>query len=312
MQTPLLASGGAFHVPLRCFNKPIFEVTFSMDSHLLSRRRFLALSAATVAASSSLARAYPLGRPLGMQLYSVRTLLPQDFAGTLKKVGALGYKEVEAAGFYDHSVEDVKSALQAAGLSCVSAHYALGALKPKVDETLAYCKSLGLEYIVCSSPMRQPGAEKGELTLDDWKWVADQFNQIGEKANAAGLKFAYHNHTHEFTAIDGTLPWELLVKNTDPAKVNFEMDCGWVIVAGQDPIPFLKKYPKRIVMLHVKDFKDKKPPSVPLGTGDIDYKPIFAAAKGASIRHVFVEQEESPTTMLESLAIDAKYMAQFK
>ena len=283
-----------------------------MDSHSLSRRRFIALSAGTLAATT-LARAYPLGLPLGMQLYSVRTMLPNDYAGTLKQVGALGYKEVEAAGFYDHSVEDVKAAMQAAGLSCVSAHYPLGALKPKIDETIAYGKALGLEYMVCSSAMhRDPAAGRGPLTLDDWKWVADQFNQIGEKVSAAGMKFAYHNHTPEFTPIDGTMPWELLEQNTDPAKVSFEMDCGWVIVAGQDPIPYLKKYGKRIVMLHVKDFKDKKPPSVPLGTGGIDYKPIFAAAKGASIRHIFVEQEETQTTMLDALAIDAKYMAQFK
>jgi sugar phosphate isomerase/epimerase len=283
-----------------------------MVSHSLSRRRFIALSAGTLAATT-LANAYPLGLPLGMQLYSVREMLPKDFAGTLKQVGALGYKEVEAAGFYDHSVEEVKAAMQAAGLSCVSAHYPLGALKPKLDETIDYCKSLGLEYIVCSSPMhQQPGASRAPLTLDDWKWNADQFNQIGDQVKAAGMKFAYHNHVAEFTAIDGTLPWEVLAKNTDPAKVSFEMDCGWVIVAGQDPVPFLKNYPKRIVMLHIKDFKDKKPPSVPLGTGGIDYKPIFAAAKGASIRHIFVEQEETQTTMLDALAIDAKYMAQFK
>ena len=283
-----------------------------MISQPLSRRRFIALSAGTLAATT-LAKAYPLGLPLGMQLYSVRTMLPKDFAGTLKQVGALGYKEVEAAGFYDHSVEEVKAAMQAAGLSCVSAHYPLGSFKAKLDDTIAYCKSLGLQYMVCSSPMHtDPGAGRGELTLDDWKWVADQFNQIGDKVKAAGMNFAYHNHVAEFTAIDGTLPWEVLEKNTDPAKVNFEMDCGWVEVAGQDPIPFLKKYPTRIVMLHVKDFKDKKPPSVPLGTGAIDYKPIFAAAKGASIRHIFVEQEETQTTMLDALAIDAKYMAQFK
>ena len=283
-----------------------------MVSHSLSRRRFIALSAGTLAATT-LAKAYPLGLPLGMQLYSVRTMLPKDFAGTLKQVGALGYKEVEAAGFYNQTPDEVKAAMQAAGLSCVSAHYPLGALKPKLDDTIAYCNSLGLQYIVCSSPMhQQPGAGRTELTLDDWKWNADQFNQIGEKVNAAGMKFAYHNHVAEFTAIDGTLPWEVLEKNTDPAKVSFEMDCGWVEVAGQDPVPFLQKYPKRIVMLHVKDFKDKKPPSVPLGTGAIDYKPIFAAAKGASIRHIFVEQEETQTTMLDALAIDAKYMAQFK
>jgi len=281
-----------------------------MASHALSRRRFIALSAATVAATK-LARAYPLGLPLGVQLYSVRKALPTDFAGTLKQIGALGYKEVEAAGFYDHSADEVKAAMSAAGLNCVSSHYPLGVLMPQLDSILTYGKALGLQYIVCSSSQHKTPGTKGPLTLDDWKWVADQFNQIGDKVNAAGMSFAYHNHTPEFTPVDGTMPWELLEKNTDPAKVSFEMDCGWVIVAGQDPIPYLKKYGKRIVMLHVKDFKDDKPPSVPLGTGSIDYTPIFAAAKSASIKHIFVEQEESVGPMIDALAIDAKYMAKF-
>jgi len=282
-----------------------------MTHEPLNRRRFLALSAATLAATR-LARAYPLGLPLGVQLYSVRLALPKDYLGTLKQLGALGYQEVEAAGFYDHPVEEVKAAMQTAGLKCVSAHYPLGQLQPQLDSILTYAKALGLQYIVCSSSRHKDPTAKGPMTLDDWKWAADQFNQIGAKVQEAGMSFAYHNHTPEFTAIDGTLPWELLAANTDPAKVNFEMDCGWVIVAGQNPIPFLKKYPTRLVMLHVKDFKDNKPPSVPLGTGSIDYTPIFAAAKGASIKHCFVEQEESVGPMIDALAIDAKYMQQFK
>ncbi len=195
-----------------------------MASHALSRRRFIALSAATLAATR-LARAYPLGLPLGMQLYSVRKVLPTDYAGTLKQIGALGYKEVEAAGFYDHSPDDVKAAMTAAGLNCVSAHYPLGVLMPQLDSIITYGKAVGLQYIVCSSSQRQTPGAKGPLTLDDWKWVANQFNQIGAKVQAAGMSFAYHNHTPEFTAVDGTLPWELLEKNTDPAKVSFEMDC---------------------------------------------------------------------------------------
>jgi sugar phosphate isomerase/epimerase len=283
-----------------------------MVSASINRRRFLALSAGTLAATK-LARAYPLGLPLGVQLYSVREALPKDYLGTLKQLAALGYKEVEAAGFYDHPVEDVKTAMQTAGLNCVSAHYPLGTLKPQLDSILTFGKALGLQYIVCSSAMhRDPAQGHAPLSLDDWRWVADQFNQIATQVKAAGMNFAYHNHTPEFTPIDGTMPWELLAKNTDPAKVNFEMDCGWVIVAGADPIHYLNTYGKRIVMLHVKDFRDKKPPSVALGTGSIDYKPIFQAARKARIRHLFVEQEESETTMMDALATDAKYMQQFK
>jgi sugar phosphate isomerase/epimerase len=279
----------------------------------ITRRRFISsTSAAAALLYTGVGRAASLGLPIGLQLYSVRTLLPTDYAGTLKQVGALGYKEVEAAGFFNLPVEQVKAAMQAAGLRCVSAHYPLALLKQHLDEILAFCKSLGVGYVVCSSPMHQQEGAKGPLTLDDWRWSADQFNQVATKVEAAGMKFAYHNHYAEFGAIDGILPYDELLKHTDPAKVSFELDCGWVIVGGQDPVHYLKQYPARIVMLHVKDFKDSKPPSVELGTGSIDYTPIFAAAAaGGHIRHAFVEQEEFQGPIMEALAVDAKYMKKF-
>jgi len=278
---------------------------------LMSRRNFLSSSSAAAALFvTGVGRAASLGLPIGLQLYSVRTLLPNDYAGTLKQIAALGYKEVEAAGFYNLPVEQVKKAMQAAGLRCVSAHYGLGLLKPHLDEILSFCKSLGVGYVVCSSPMHQKeGAAKGPLTLDEWHWNADQFNQIAGQVEAAGMRFAYHNHYEEFGAIDGILPFDELLKHTDPAKVSFELDCGWVVVGGQDPVHYLKQYPTRIVMLHVKDFKANKPPSVELGTGSIDYTPIFAAAAaGGHIRHAFVEQEEFQGPIMEALGVDAKYM----
>jgi sugar phosphate isomerase/epimerase len=278
---------------------------------LISRRSFLSSSsAAATLFVTGVGRAASLGLPVGLQLYSVRTLLPKDYAGTLKQIAALGYKEVEAAGFYNLPVEQVKKAMQAAGLRCVSAHYGLGLLKQHLDEILSFCKSLGVGYVVCSSPIHQKqGASKGPLTLDEWHWNADQFNQIAGQVEAAGMRFAYHNHYDEFGALDGILPFDELLKHTDPAKVSFELDCGWVVVGGQDPVHYLKQYPTRIVMLHVKDFKDNKPPSVELGTGSIDYTPIFAAAAaGGHIRHAFVEQEEFQGPIMEALGVDAKYM----
>jgi len=262
---------------------------------------------------SGVGRAASLGLPIGLQLYSVRTLLPTDYAGTLKQLGALGYKEVEAAGFFNMPVEQVKAAMQGAGLRCVSAHYPLMLLNQHLDEILPFCKSLGTGFVVCSSPMHQQQGVKGPLSLDDWRWSADQFNQIATKVEAAGMRFAYHNHIAEFTPIDGVLPWEEMAKHTDPAKVSFELDCGWVIVGGQDPVHYLKQYPTRIVMLHVKDFKDNKEPSVELGTGSIDYTPIFAAAAaGGHVRHAFVEQEEFQGPIMEALAVDAKYMKRMR
>jgi sugar phosphate isomerase/epimerase len=258
---------------------------------------------------SGAGRAASLGLPIGLQLYSVRTLLPTDYAGTLKQVGQLGYKEVEAAGFFNLPVETVKTAMQGAGLRCVSAHYPLMLLNQHLEEILAFCKSLGVGYVVCSSPMHQQPGVKGPLSMDDWRWSADQFNQVATKVEAAGMRFAYHNHHAEFAPINGVMPYDELLKLTDPKKVSFELDCGWVIIGGQDPVHYLKQYPTRIVMLHVKDFKDNKEPSVELGTGSIDYKPILAAAAAAGhIRHAFVEQEEFQAPIMESLKVDAEYM----
>jgi sugar phosphate isomerase/epimerase len=276
----------------------------------ITRRTFLGSSSAAAALMlSGVGRAASLGLPIGLQLYSVRTLLPTDYAGTLKQIAALGYKEVEAAGFFNMPVEQVKAAMQSAGLHCVSAHYPLALLLQHLDEILPFCKSLGAGFVVCSSPMHQQPGVKGPLSLDDWRWSADQFNQVASKVEDAGMRFAYHNHYAEFGPIGGVLPYDVLLKNTDPKKVSFELDCGWVIVGGQDPVHYLKEYPTRIVMLHVKDFKNNKPPSVELGTGSIDYVPIFAAAAAAGhVRHAFVEQEEFQGPIMEALKVDAQYM----
>jgi sugar phosphate isomerase/epimerase len=268
--------------------------------------------------------ANPLGLPLGLQLYSVRDILPKDYEGTLKQLAALGYREVEAAGFFGHSPSEVKQAMTHAGLRCVSAHYPLKDLLPKVDETIQFGKDLGLQYIVCSSPMLKDPARVNDpnsraarelMTLEDWRWNADQFNHIGDKVSAAGMRFAYHNHTPEFRLENGVLFYDELMKSTDPAKVSMELDCGWAAAAGQKPVELLSRYATRISMLHVKDFKMghgvvplPAPPSTELGHGVIDYRPIFEAAKKARIEHVFVEQEEFDMPEMDALKIDADYM----
>src|ERR1700685_1999434 len=163
----------------------------------ISRRTFLKTASASAVCAAFWNRALPLmakplGLPLGLQLYSVRDVLPKDYEGTLKQLGALGYREVEAAGFFGHTPSEVKQAMDHAGLRCVSAHYALKDLLPKVDETIQFGKDSGLSYIVCSSPMlKDPsrvndpgsGAARESMTLEDWRWNADQFNRIGAKVN---------------------------------------------------------------------------------------------------------------------------------
>lgn len=298
----------------------------------ISRRTFLktaSVSAAGAALWKGAPRlmANPLGLPVGLQLYSVRDLLPKDYEGTLRQLGAIGYREVEAAGFFGHSPSEVKQAMGRAGLNCVSAHYPLKDLLPKVDETIQFGKDLGLKYIVCASPwlkdpssVKEPGsrAARDAMTLDDWRWNAEQFNRIGERVNAAGIRFAYHNHTAEFRAEKGVVFYDELLRATDPAKVTFEMDCGWVVVGGKNPADYLARYPTRFSMLHVKDFKmsgwtpgSEAPPSTEMGRGTIDYHPIFEAAKKSHIAHAFVEQEEFDMPAMEALKIDADYMRAF-
>lgn len=282
-----------------------------------TRREFLRGTGAVMAAATMMdARALwasPFGLPLGLQLYSVRELLPTDYAGTLKQVAALGYKEVEAAGFYKHPVDEVKQDMQAAGLRCVSGHYPSSELHARLDEIIAFHKTLGAENIVCSSPGHKDASAKGDLSLDDWRWNAGEFNTFGKKVKAAGLRFGYHNHVAEFGKIDGRVPYDELLRLTDPALVTMEMDCGWVVVGGGDPVAYLKKFPTRISMLHVKDFKPKEageehPKAAELGQGTIDYKPIFAAADKGQIKHYFVEQEAFNMAPMDSLKVDAEYM----
>jgi sugar phosphate isomerase/epimerase len=295
-----------------------------------SRRDFVKTSAASILCTSALfesSRAYAqsLKLPLGLQLYSVREQLPKDYAGTLKELAAIGYREVEAAGYYDHSAAEVKQAMDNAGLKLVSAHYASDPLHAKFDEILAFHHELGVTHLICSWPGKNPAhlkkstppEKKSVFTLDDWKWNADQFNKFGEKIQAAGIKFGYHNHSMEFHAIDGVVPLVELMRLTDPAKVSIELDCGWVIVGGADPIEYLHKYPKRINMLHIKDFKlgdtsassNGDPKVTELGQGSIDNRPILeAAAKTGNITHCFVEQEAFTVPPMQSLKIDADYM----
>lgn len=286
---------------------------------LSTRRSFLKTSAAVSACALMATRhgvASPFGLPLGLELYSVRDELPKDYAGTLKKVAALGYREVEAAGFYGHSATEAKQAFADAGLKCVSAHHSSDDLSTKLDDIIAFHKTLGAEYIVCSYPgHKNPPASGAEhsFSLEDWHWNAENFNRWGKKVKAAGMRFGYHNHTPEFTVVDGVTPYDELMKLTDPALVTFEMDCGWVVVGGGDPVALLKKYSNRVSMLHVKDFQPgvNPPHAAQLGHGRIDYKPIFAAAKQGRIKHYFVEQEEFDIPWQEALRIDAEYLKSF-
>ncbi|MEO8737509.1 MAG: sugar phosphate isomerase/epimerase [Edaphobacter sp.] len=293
-----------------------------------SRRSFIKTSSASLLCGSALLHgrnlyAETLKVPLGLQLYSVREQLPTNYAGTLKQIGALGYREVESAGYFNHSAAEVKQAMDDAKLKLVSAHYSSNDLHKQLDQVIGFSKEVGVGNIICSFPgFKDPSGPKNKnrdlaFTLDDWRWNAEQFNAIGEKVNAAGLKFGYHNHTMEFHEVNGVIPYNELLRLTDPSKVTMELDCGWVIVGGGNPIEYLRKYPTRISMLHVKDFKRSTAPAsatdrpviTELGQGSIDYRPILEqAAKSGHVKHCFVEQEAFDVPPMQSLKIDADYM----
>ena len=306
-----------------------------MPLSVIDRRRFLQTGVACATAAALLparnAHATPFGLPLGLQLYSVRDQLKGDFQGTLQTVASLGYRQVEAAGFYGRSPEQIRQAMGQAALTCVSAHYPSAQLEKSLDAILDFHTKLGTaHYIICSFPGFAPHSADAKLpfarqvtsfTLEDWKWNAHQFNTWGAKVKKAGFQFGYHNHTMEFKPQQGVVPYELLLKQTDPSLVIMEMDCGWVTVGGGSPEHYLRAYPDRIKMLHVKDFArdaghtsiDNPPPATELGRGTADYPAIFRAVKPGSLKHLFVEQEAFPDMpWKQSLRVDAEYLKKLK
>lgn len=289
----------------------------------LTRRKFIGGAAALSAISATkFSFGMPLGLVPGIQLYSVRQQMAQDFPGTLTAVREAGFLEVESASLPKKSAAEIRSALDHAGLKCVSSHCSFVDVTKNLEATTDFQKTIGVSYIICPGPGRRNppagGAKAGPLTVDDWKYNAEEFNKTGETLKKAGISFGYHNHWVEFRPVDGKIPYEVLLSNCEPDKTTFEMDLGWVKVAGQDPITLMKRYPNRFSMFHVKDFhlpssisyataEDAK--VTELGRGSIDYRPIFAqAAKNQKITHAFVEQEEFDIPWKESLKVDSDYM----
>jgi sugar phosphate isomerase/epimerase len=295
----------------------------------LSRRHFFSLAGGAFA-SASLPRKVWADRsiPVGIQLYTVGSDVTNDPAGALKKIAQIGYTEVETAGFGKLSAAQFRDLVRDAGLRAPSAHLMFG--MEDTGKLLDEANTLGAEYAVSSvliAKMPEKGSQGGflqilnTLTADDFRRTAAKANEIGQKAKAAGLKYAYHNHNFEFRDVgDGRTGYEILLSETDPALVKFEADCGWMRVAGKDPIDYLKRYPHRYVMLHIKDFKNlAKPvtalmsPDMPepteLGRGSIDLKPIVDAGLKAGVSHMFVEQEPPFKEMPAMEAAEVDYKA---
>ena len=311
-----------------------------------SRRTFIQAAACSVAASLMEVPgmiANPLGLPIGLQLYTVGDEMDKDPAGTLKAVAAAGYKDVELSPLSKTPPKELKKMLDDVGLKNPSGHYVLPDLMSKFQEMIELAHMFGQEFMVVTVPwVADPSRFKSDpaqgqvglflevikgLTLDDWKWNAEQFNKVGEQVKKAGLQLGYHNHNFEWKSYGSTTGYDEFLRLTDPGLVKLEMDCGWVTVAGQDPVAYLTKYPERYSLMHIKDFRkgftprttltDKDataPVPTELGRGVIDYRRVFAAARKAQIRALFVEQEPPFTEMpaLDAIKIDCEYMRSLK
>jgi len=245
---------------------------------------------------------------IGVQLYTVRAEMEKDFEGSLEKIAAIGYKEVEFAGYYNKSPKDIQAVLNRCGLTAPSAHMPLADIQTKLDQTVETVKAVGHQFLIC--PYLE---DKDRRTLDDYKRHAETFNRAGEACRKAGIQFGYHNHNFEFEAKDRKLPYDLLLEETDKDLVKMELDLYWISKAGQDPIAYIDKHNGRFVLFHVKEM-DKTPKRgiTEVGRGVIDFKSIFAKTPKGAIKHYFVEQDTCPGSPFDSIKVSIDYLKQLE
>jgi sugar phosphate isomerase/epimerase len=240
---------------------------------------------------------------IGVQLYTVRDVLPRDFDGTLARIAHIGYQEVEFAGYMGRTAAQVRDAIRRAGLTAPSAHVPLAALGEGWDRVLDDAHTVGHRYVVM--PWLD---QKDRPNLDAYRRIADRLNRAGEAAARAGIRFAYHNHNFEFAPMENRLPYDVLLESTDPKHVSFELDLYWITKGGQDPLAYFARWPGRFRMVHVKD--SAGPPEhrmADVGAGTIDWGRIFKHREEAGIEHFFVERDDPPDP-LASVAASYAYL----
>lgn len=258
---------------------------------MLNRRNFMQFSALTAAGMilpglKALAGEGQKVGPIGLQLYTVRQMMEKNVAQTLNKIAAIGYSEVEFAGYFGHSAQEIAVMLADNGLTAPSAHIGIDDFEHNFEQILDSVDVVGHKYLVLA------WLPPKDRTLDRYKEIIDNLNKNGEKAKAAGVQLAYHNHNFEFENIDDEIPYEMILTQTDEKLVQLELDLFWFAFAKQDPLKVINRYPGRVPAVHIKDMgKNRK--MVNAGTGTIDFMRVFQASKKAGIKHYFVEDDET-------------------
>jgi len=279
-------------------------------------RSFVLLWLACSFASCCATRAADFKGPVGLQLYSLREQFKKDVPGTLDEVKQFGIKNVELASTYGLSPEQFRDELRKRRLEPISAHYGFEKYRDDVESIAKEAKILGLKYVGCAWI-----PHTGDFDEKTCREAAAVFNKAGEALARQGLKFFYHTHGYEFQPHgDGTL-FDLLMKETNPQFVAYEMDIFWIVHPGQDPAKLLHKYPKRFQLMHLKDMKKGTKTGlltggtdvnndVTLGTGQIDLPAVLSAAREIGVKWYFIEDESSQSE--KQIPQSLKYLEQVK
>lgn len=279
-----------------------------------SRRNFLKASGAFALGSLLLpdltkALDRKSAKDTGLQLYTVRKEMLEDNVGTLKKIASLGYKEIESAAsekgyYYDFKPAEIKKICNDLGMTLRSGHVHYD--ETKWQQTIDGASESGQQYLV-ASVMPVSGQ-----TVDNYKRTSEIFNNAGEACKKSNIAFGYHNHDSEFEIDNGKVLYDVLLENTNPEYVKMEMDLGWVIVTGNDPLAYFEKYPGRFPLWHLKDMDLNEKHSVEFGKGALDIKKMLQASQKAGMKYFFIEQEEYTGTAFDCLAYNINYLKNLK
>jgi sugar phosphate isomerase/epimerase len=278
--------------------------TFLQTSGLLAAGSLLMRNAVAAHAGISI-------KNFGLQLWTVKEDMAKDPKGTLKQIASYGYTEIEGFEgskgiFWGMTPAEFERYTKELGIKMISSHCDTGkGFEGKTVEAT----SIGMKYLIC--PYKGP-----QKSIDDFKRIAGEFNKLGAICRKNGITFGYHNHDYTFKPVDGQIPMDVLLDNTDPDNVVFEMDIYWVVTAGADPKQYFDKYGKRFRLVHVKDRKKDAPAgegdaSCILGKGQINWPDMLHHAKIKGVRYFILEQERfDNSTPLLSTEADAKYLKQ--
>jgi sugar phosphate isomerase/epimerase len=245
--------------------------------------------------------------PIGVQVYSVRSVAEKDLAGTLAKIAKMGYEGVEFAGYYGHSAKDIRKILDDNGLVCCGTHTQMEDLSDqKLAATIEFNKTIGNKYVIV--PWLKPDDANARET---WLGYAKRFNELAEKVKPQGMLVGYHNHAHDFAPVGDTTGWDLLASNTSK-DVIMQLDLGNGMSGGANPIVYLKRYPGRTVTIHLKEYSTTNPKAM-IGEGDVKWPEVFRLCHTTGgTKWYIIEEEKDAVPPLEGVDISLKNLRKMR